>query len=179
MWLVRRCETLAANAAVLDNMWSKPVADHSEAEFLVTVSSRGEVKRAPRKKPVWMDTSLIDPFKRRGSLSDRYILRNRLFSFFTHTKIVHHYFLFIHVFIAYLCFRIDLVKHISIHKSDTLAYSGLTSRWINQYLAFSFSLSYAADTCICFKQTSLLDTLWHHKGISSPSLLTAHATIDI
>lgn len=42
VWLVRRCETLAANAAILDNMWSKPVADHSEVEFHIIISSRGE-----------------------------------------------------------------------------------------------------------------------------------------
>lgn len=42
VWLVRRCETLAANAAILDNMWSKPVADRSKVEFHVIISSREE-----------------------------------------------------------------------------------------------------------------------------------------
>lgn len=42
VWLVRRCESLAA--AILDNMWSKPVADRFEVKFLVIISSRGDGK---------------------------------------------------------------------------------------------------------------------------------------
>jgi len=54
VWLVRRCETLAANAAILDNMWSKPVADRSKVEFLLIISSREN--QSPRKSelPGWV-----------------------------------------------------------------------------------------------------------------------------
>lgn len=161
VWLVRRCETLAANAVVLDNMWSKPVADHSEAEFLVTIVAR---ESQPLGWNLWNEGH------------SRYKLTNRCpLSSSCRTRIVGHHFSFTQVFIAYLFLRIDLVT--TYFETQKLTYSGLTSRWINQYLAFPFSLSYAANMWICFKQTSLLGTLMHYKGIPSlplPSLsLTA------
>lgn len=86
VWLVRRCETLAANAVVLDNMWSKPVADRSEAKIpRYCIIARGE--RA----------SLLDrAFETKDALDTNLIP----FSLWAFSNWRH--FLFIHVFIAYI-----------------------------------------------------------------------------